>query len=254
MSSFLINPVSPDAEFARIIGSEAQHAIRVMRVRSGDAVRLFDGAGMSFRATVSDTDRESVTCAITERLPESGEPTVKVTLAAAVIKTDRFESLVEKATELGVDAVWPLESDNSVVRAPSDNKRRRWRAIAESAAGQCLRSRIPQIVDPQTLDGVIARRSEFDAAFVAWERQTTGSLDTATLDSCKRILLVVGPEGGFTSEEIARLESVDITPVTLGARRLRTETAAIALLTLTMQRAGEFSRTAYGAYSHTESD
>ncbi|HDS74133.1 MAG TPA: 16S rRNA (uracil(1498)-N(3))-methyltransferase, partial [Firmicutes bacterium] len=182
-----------------------------------------------------------------EKMFESGEPTVKVTLAAAIIKADRFESLVEKATELGVDAVWPMESENSVVRAPSENKQRRWRAIAESAAGQCLRSRVPQIADPLMLDDVIARRGEFDAAFVAWERQRNGSLESATLDSRKRILLIVGPEGGFTPVEIARLESANVTPVTLGARRLRTVTAAITLLTLTMQWAGEFSRTAYGA-------
>jgi 16S rRNA (uracil1498-N3)-methyltransferase len=245
MSSFIIEPVDAASNHACITGEEARHATRVLRVTPGDVVKLTDGVGMSYSAEVQEVTPRSVDCTITERSPESGEPLISVTLAAGLLKSDRFEMLVEKATELGVSEIWPMISTNNVVRDPSPNKRRRWDASARSATKQCLRSRIPTISNPMSLDDVALRVSEFTASFVAWERQSE-SVDT-TIPSGARILVIVGPEGGLEASEISRLESAGVVPITLGVRRLRGETAGIAAVTLMLERAGEYSREAYGA-------
>jgi 16S rRNA (uracil1498-N3)-methyltransferase len=245
MSSFIIEPVDAVSNHARITGDEARHATRVLRVTPGTAVRLTDGVGMSYVAKVQEVTPDSVDCTITERSPESGEPLISVTLAAGLLKSDRFELLVEKATELGVSEIWPMISTNNVVRDPSPNKRRRWDASARSATKQCLRSRIPTISDPMSLDDIALRASDFSASFVAWEHQS----DTAVskFPSSARVLVIVGPEGGLEASEISHLELAGIAPITLGVRRLRGETAGIAAVTLMLERAGEYTREAYGA-------
>ena len=242
MSSYLIAPRTVHHGKAVITGDEARHAIRVARRRVGEHILLIDGAGTAYEARVSALGHDRVECEVLNRVEEYGEPHVKVTLAAALVKSDRFETLIEKAVELGVSAIWPMETAFSVVRNPSENKWRRWSAIALSATKQCLRSRVPEVARPLALADLAGRLPEFDGAFVAWEGESEHALGADTVLVGTRFLVVIGPEGGFKGEEITLLRAGGARTITLGPRRLRAETAAISALVLVMDRTGELNR------------
>jgi 16S rRNA (uracil1498-N3)-methyltransferase len=248
MSSYRVDPNTVDmsARSALIAGDEAHHAIRVLRVRAGDAVTLIDGAGIGYRAIVDSIRDESVVCSVTRCIPGMGEPAIEVTVAAGILKGDRFELLIEKAVELGAHRIVPFECANTVVRAPSANRQRRWQAVSLAAAKQCLRSRVPEVAAPVTVQEIADLAWSCDAAFVAWE-QESGAQMPAAFGAGTSVLVVTGPEGGLTPSEVELLHDAGVQPVTLGARRLRGETAAITALTLVLNGAGEFSRPAYGA-------
>lgn len=248
MSSYLVDPNAVDMSTgsALIAGDEAHHAIRVSRVRAGDAVTLIDGVGTGYRAIVDSLRDESVVCGVTRRIPGMGEPAIEVTVAAGILKGDRFDLLIEKAVELGANRIVPFESANTVVRVPSANKQRRWQSVSLAAAKQCLRSRVPEVAAPATVGEIADLARVCDAAFVAWELES-GAQMPAAFTAGTSVLLVSGPEGGLTPSEVAVLQDAGVKPVTLGARRLFGETAAIAALTLVLNGAGEYSRPAYGA-------
>jgi 16S rRNA (uracil1498-N3)-methyltransferase len=242
MSSYLVSPQNIHGKTATIVGGEADHAIKSARRRLGDSILLIDGSGVAYRSTVASIEPRRLICNIVEVLPEMGEPILDVTLAAGLTKGDRFEDMIEKATELGVGSVLPLETRYTVARQPSENKRRRWETIAESAAKQCLRSRVPTIMEPVDLAALIPHIPHYGEALLAWEGETTVSTAPRSIAGGRSILVVIGPEGGFHPDEIRDLQTAGARTMPLGARRLRAETAAITALTLVLEAVGEYSR------------
>ena len=241
VSSYLVRPADIRGDTAVLTGDEAVHASKSARKRPGDELLLIDGVGTGYRCVVRTVEGDRVVCEIREAIPQMGEPCADVTLAVGMVKGDRFDSLVETAVELGAGAIVPLETRFSIVHHTSENRQRRWNRIAESAAKQCLRSRVPPVEKPEALRSFAERTGEFDAVFVAWEGQQEPTSPFPAI-APGSILLVVGPEGGFHDEEIGLLRSKGARTVPLGPRRLRTGTAAIALLTLALQGVGEYAR------------
>ena len=242
VSSYLVKPADICGDTAVLSGDEAAHASKSARKRPGDELVLIDGVGTGYRCVVRTVEGDRVVCQIREVIPHMGEPRTHVTLAVGMVKGDRFDSLVETAVELGAGAIAPLETRFSIVHHTSENRQRRWNRIAEAAAKQCLRSRIPSVEKPQPLRSFAERTGEFDVVFVAWEGQQESANPIPVAPLVGSILLVVGPEGGFHDEEISLLRSKGAHTVPLGPRRLRTGTAAIALLTLALQGVGEYAR------------
>ena len=241
MSSYIVDREYVTDTTALIMGDEAHHAVKVARRRVGERVHLIDGLGTGYEAEIVSIGGMIVSCEIVCELPGWGEPTIDVTLAVAPTKGGRFDTVVEKAVELGVGAVLPLETANSVVRDPSSGKLSRWRSLARSATKQCRRSRVPEILETVDMAALAGSIGEYDHAFVAWVQEGSGSLaDCGRLAG--KALIVIGPEGGFDAEEVALLVESGAKSITLGPRRLRTETAALAALTLVLDRAGETSR------------
>jgi 16S rRNA (uracil1498-N3)-methyltransferase len=221
--------------------SVAHHALRVLRLHSGDAVTLFNGKGGEYAARITATGKHDVTVAIERHDPVERESPLPVTLVQAVSSGDRMDLTIQKAVELGVSRIVPVESERCVVRLKGERAEKRaahWRQVVISACEQCGRNRIPEVRMIAPLDVWLA--AEADGA-QRW--MLLPGADTALRDlprSRKPVELLVGPEGGLTDTEAEAARRAGYQPVRLGPRVLRTETAAPALLAALQALWGDF--------------
>jgi 16S rRNA (uracil1498-N3)-methyltransferase len=207
-------------------GTEAAHLTRVMRHGVGDQVRLVDGAGMAFDATIVAVAGTTVRCRITARHPRLSEPAVSVVLGAALLKhAAAFDYLVEKATELGVSAIVPVRTARTI---PGQAKVDRWRKIALASMKQCGRSVLPEVTDPVSFTEFL-RRDPGESALrtIAHEAVDEPLLPRLLAERRpSRLIVAIGPEGGFAESEVDAARAGGFLAVSLGTRRLRAETAA----------------------------
>jgi 16S rRNA (uracil1498-N3)-methyltransferase len=227
---FLVPEVPLDGEVV-LDGAEGRHAADVRRVTPGEVILLGDGAGTRARAEVTAVAKGRVTVTIRERRHDE-PPAVTITLAQALAKGDRGELAVELATEAGVDAIVPWRAERCVTRwddGPRGAKAlARWRSTATEAAKQARRGRIPEVEEPVSTPQLAARLA--GATPLLLEATAEESLATVALPEAGEVVLVVGPEGGVTDAEAARLTAAGATPVRLGPDVLRTSTAAAVAL------------------------
>jgi 16S rRNA (uracil1498-N3)-methyltransferase len=224
--------------------AEARHA-RVRRVRPGENVVVFDGAGWSALALVETVLRERVSARIVRELrPDDGESRLDLTLAVAHLKSDRFEWMIEKAIELGVTSLVPFASKYSVAR-PSAARLKRWEEIAKSAVKQCGRTVFPRIAAPAELSDVLALPGP-RLFFAESGSRLTMNEAFAQVGSTSMLTAVIGPEGGFAAEEVAAAREAAIV-VSLGPRILRAETAAVSAVTLCQLNWGDLVDSRLGA-------
>ncbi len=203
---------------------ESRHLVEVLRARVGDRFTVFDGEREAL-AEVVDPGPPLRYRLLEERRPER-EVGVEVVLYMALLKGDKLAEVVRAATELGATRIQPLATRHSVPKEMGEGKLRRLRAIALEAAKQSGRVRIPEVLPPIPL-GEVPRVAQGLVAHVGARARVREVLDPE-----KPLALAVGPEGGFAEEEVALLRERGFTPVTLGRRILRAETAALALLAL----------------------
>jgi 16S rRNA (uracil1498-N3)-methyltransferase len=209
--------------------NEAHHIVRVLRMEGGDEVELFVGHGGLAEGRIASVERARVTVEVEtpRRLPFDLK--YRVTLAVAMSKAHRQSYLVEKCTELGVAALWPVLSERSVTR-PAEAAVDKWSRRAIEAAKQSLRAWVPRVESPLSLAEAVARHGDFQCCVVA---------APSSVDSCSKtlealpvdasVLALIGPEGGWTPAELQSFTSVSIRPVALSPTVLRTETAAVAI-------------------------
>jgi 16S rRNA (uracil1498-N3)-methyltransferase len=211
--------------------SETRHA-QVRRLAAGSTVVVFDGFGNSHLAKVERISPRTVELHLLQRLPDrAGESPLDMTLAVALLKADKLDKVIEKATELGVCRVILFASRYSLGR-PSPPRLARWRQIAIAAAKQCERTVVPRIEDPVDLTAVL--REPGSCRLLLWEADAGGqAADLASISLAPaRVTLLVGPEGGFAPDEVAAARSAGWLPITLGPRILRAETAAVIAVAL----------------------
>ena len=217
---------------------ERRHLIRVLRKKPGDAIAFVDGAGWKYEGLITRSDPDVVEIRVTTRCRDETEGEVEITLAPAILKGSRMDTVVEKATELGVSFVIPMRSKHTIAGrgSVSDHRLDRWQRIAQSAMKQSHRTRLPQILPVLTFDSLIEKIPEYDVAFLAWEGESQADLvsTAARCSNAKRLLLLIGPEGGFDHQEIDQGRRANIHTVSLGPRRLRADTASIVALALLM--------------------
>lgn len=208
---------------------ESHHAVAARRVRVGDEVDLFDGGGGEAIGRVLEVNRRSLVVEAGPVTRHTAAPAIELTLATAVCKAQRQSYLIEKCTELGVGAIWPLSSARSVVKA-GPGTIEKWTRRAIEAAKQSRRPRLPEIAATRTLADVVAQFGSFDAVAMADTSRTGAGLNDilSTLAAGSRLLVLIGPEGGWSDEERERLVSAGVRPVRLAETVLRTETAAVA--------------------------
>lgn len=215
------------------MGSDAHKIVRVLRLRKGERVEIVDSAGTAFAASIESIG-SIVRVTLFEILDERAADAAPVLdLAQAVPKGRRMEFVVEKGTELGANAFLPFYSERSVGRAVGLEKLARWRRLARGAALQSGRRDVPQIRAPLKFDALLERFEEYAAVLFAWELAPPVPLRErllAALPAGGRVLIVVGPEGGFTHDEAERAARQGAALLSLGRRILRTDTAALALL------------------------
>ncbi|MEN6418394.1 MAG: RsmE family RNA methyltransferase [Clostridiaceae bacterium] len=221
---------------AVITGDDAHHLTRVLRMRIGDALSLCDGAGREFDAVIASVTQSEVVCVIEGAHESSAESPCRVTLFQCLPKTGKFETIVQKCTELGVFAVVPVFSARCVVIPDKDfdKKRERYQRVALEAAKQSRRAAVPDVL-PLVKIGSIDPK-QFDLFLIAYEEEETRSLKAALRQSgaLSSVGLLIGPEGGLTQDEVDRLTKGGAVSVSLGKRILRTETAGMAMLAQTL--------------------
>jgi 16S rRNA (uracil1498-N3)-methyltransferase len=225
---------------------ESAHIARVLRMRAGDTVQMI-AADTLYAATVETPNEKAAVLRVGEALP-SPEGPVRLTLVQGLPKLDKLELVVQKATELGVWDVLPVEMERSVVRldGKEDKKAERLRRIALEAAKQSGRAHVPMILAARKFaDALPLMAQGYDAVLVAWEEEQALRLGAAVTalraekPALAAVALVVGPEGGISANEIDRLKAAGARCVTLGKRILRTETAGLCALAVAQCALGE---------------
>ena len=214
---------------AFIEGDGARHIARSLRMAVGDLITVSDGEGAEYSARLIKIRDERCELELCERLFRTVESPVAVTLFMAYPKSDKLETVVQKATELGVFAIVPFESSRCIKRPTRDKaeaRRARLCRIAEEAAKQCGRGRIPAVEDVCTLDGVVRRMKDFDLALFCYEGEGTESLKSILSGEKPRtVAVVIGSEGGFSEDEARAFAAGGAKMTGLGPRILRCETA-----------------------------
>ncbi|MBL8517343.1 MAG: 16S rRNA (uracil(1498)-N(3))-methyltransferase [Betaproteobacteria bacterium] len=219
----------------------ASHAVRVLRLRVGDVLVLFDGEGGEVPATLADVARECATVTLGEYSQVDRESPLDLWLVQALAVGDKMDWIVQKAVELGATGIVPWQADRSVLKldaARADKRRAHWEAVAISACEQCGRNRIPFVDAPLSLTAALARSAS---------RRVVAMMPGVAGPSAFRaepMALVVGPEGGFSDAEAKLLRATNVATLTLGPRILRTETAGLAALAALNARFGDFGLTA----------
>lgn len=226
-------PELPASGEVTISGEEFHHASRVVRVREGEEVELFDGRGRGVAGRVSGSGVEELRIVI-EREIASRESRIQLTLAMAIIQLEKFELVLQKATELGATGVVPLVTDRVEVRPERyRGKRERWKKIVFEAVKQSGRTKIPRLGEPAALDEAVTvtgLRIVFDAG------EKPSEAEPSTVEA---MTLFIGPEGGWSERELALARGSGCVFRRLGPRRLRAETAAIVALATAAARSGE---------------
>ena len=216
-------------------GNVAQHLGRVLRARAGDHIALFNGDGQEFAATVVNVSKREVSVDIGEAHAPNTESQVHTMLGLCLSKGDRFDWGIQKATELGVGAIIPLQSERVDFAIPTDRIEKRvthWQQIAVSACEQCGRVKVPSITPPQSLASWVENVSA-EQKWVLHCADDTGASSSAIIQCApKDAALLIGPEGGLTDQEFAAASAEGFQLLQLGPRVLRTETAPAAALSV----------------------
>lgn len=223
---------------ARVTGQDAVHIRRALRMREGESLILCDGAGSDYACVIEGFDGDAVVLRVKECRATTAEPSLQVTLYQGLPKGDKMDWIVQKAVELGVQRIVPVEMSRSVARLGANDakKQERWQRIADEAAGQCGRG-----IQPQVLPAV-----PFRQAVQAMEAQTVivfyegggRSLRTLADAGMREASLLIGPEGGIDDREVKQLRTMGAAFATLGPRILRCETAPVAALAALMALTG----------------
>ena len=231
-------PVSLQTE-TELSSDAFQHLIKVLRLNVGDNIALFNGDGQDYEATITSVQKKSAYFLATGSKVNDSESPVSVHLAQVISRGDRMDFVLQKSVELGVTEITPLFSERCGVKLSGDRlekKQQQWQKIVRSACEQCGRSVVPEVKPAQQF-------SDFIQSTFAGLRLTLDPTATKPLSSFqhaeKGIQLLIGPEGGFTDEEVSAAEQQGFNPMRLGPRVLRTETAALSALTTVQYQFGD---------------
>ena len=229
-----------EPDYVELPEEEAAHAVQVLRKRPGDEIVVVDGDGGWYRVRLDQLDRRKAAGKILERRREVGEPVYELSIGLSLLKSrHRFETFLEKAVELGVGEVLPLLTHRTEQRRFRVDRARK---ILLAAMKQSGRSRLVRLAEPQPLadvlrDNSVAPGSGQALTLIGHERiapEHSLSLALAGQPSARTIRILIGPEGGFTEEEVAQARQAGYAPVSLGPRRLRAETAALVVASTVM--------------------
>jgi 16S rRNA (uracil1498-N3)-methyltransferase len=239
---------SPDEKSVVLDADETLHLRDVLRLHPGDEVFVFDGTGREFSCAVAAVARNSSDLTVLSEIePSRSESRLNFSLGVALLKHEKFDLVVQKATELGVNRIIPVTSDRADVRPRSDEQAgkrvSRWQRIALEAAKQSGRARVPEVAAPISSAEFMKDKAGADLALMFAERagQSLGKVCESFSNPPANLVALIGPEGGWTDAEIETAGEGGWRIVTLGGRIMRAETAAIAITALLQHRFGDLS-------------
>ena len=257
MSRFFVSRDSVDLDNHRITitGEDVKHIRNVLRCMPGDALELSDGSGMDYDVAIESIEKDSILTKIVNERPNKTEPPVNITLFQGIPKADKMEYIIQKCVELGVVKIVPVMTARTVVRVENArdaaSKTARWKRIALEAAKQCDRGAVPQVEEPVRLEMALKMAESCDLRLLPYEEETEVNLrkhlqdykesNTGESGRISNIALFIGPEGGFTTDEVQKSVKSGFKSVTLGPRILRTETAGVAVIAIMMYELGDMA-------------
>ncbi len=231
MDFFLVDPSDVHGDTLVLKGDEYKHLSRVLRKKIGDHVMATDGRGNSYEIMIRSLNRSDAECTIIRTFARWNEPKREVTLAISILKNPaRLDLVVEKATELGVTTIIPLLCERTI---PKQEKHARLEKIAVAALKQCGRSLLPKIFVLTRFETLVEHSRQYDLRLIPHERTEQSQFVGSVMrhhDRVRSVLIVIGPEGGFSDREIVLSDQHGFVPISLGPRRLRSETAALSSL------------------------
>ena len=227
---FFINPTDITGDTAQLTGPEAHHLRTVLRLSPGDPIIFFDGTGARYQARIERILKDRVTATIYGQdrdLPAK----VRLHLGQALLKGQKMDLILQKATELGVEAIWPFSSEHGIRKPLRETQLERWQRIVLEACKQCDRAKPPEIEDTREITELMTHPPACDVKLIFWEHEAQQTLPEVLADQateCRSVLFLLGPEGGFSEAEVACARQEGFRPVSLGPRILRAETATLA--------------------------
>jgi len=248
---FLVPSLAPDDEIVTLPPDEARHLARVLRLRSGEAVRVFDGRGHEFLARVLEIGGKSVKVRLIERVEAAPESPLHLTVAQAVLTGDKMDGVVRDLTMLGATAVQPLVSARTEVSLGTvrrSGRTERWRRVAAASAKQCGRAVVPPVAEARELQDWLTEDTSGVRLILV---EPAGDVRAGDLGAwsasgnrpLSSVALLVGPEGGWTREEATAAVSAGFVPWTLGGRTLRADAAPIVAVSILQFLWGDLSHT-----------
>jgi len=238
MRRFYIPKTEISGLAARITGSDANHIRNVLRMQPGAPLFLFDGSGFDYRAEIIDLSANWIEVIIKEKFQSKTESPIEIILAQALLKDRKLDDIIRQITELGVKTVIPFVAHRSVSRPDAGKltaRRNRWEKIAKEALKQCGRSRIPDIHPVVPFDAMLTQTQASEVKVLFWENETVPLTPTPWLGdvkSSRTISVIMGPEGGFTDEEVTQARSHGYFTAGMGPRILKADTATVSACAL----------------------
>jgi 16S rRNA (uracil1498-N3)-methyltransferase len=244
MRRFFVQPEDVGERELCLRGDEAKHLSRVLRLGPGAQVVAFDGDGHEYIALVERLETDGVVCRILRQTEVQPTQTVTITLGQGLPKAEKFDWVIQKATEVGVSEIVPLITERVIPHISPRHvatKVSRWEKLAREACKQSGRATVPHLRPPTPLDTFFVSCQSSELKLVLWEGEDTQSLRTvlAASEQVASVAVVVGPEGGLTAQEVVRGEAYGFLAVGLGKRILRTETAGLIAVALLQYRFGD---------------
>lgn len=243
MARFFVSPGQIGPASVSIFDGDVNHIRKVLRMKEGDELTVSDGDGTDYFCRIRSISEEVVVCDIVDSWTSYVELPVKLYLFQGLPKADKMELIIQKAVELGAYEIVPVAMSRSIVKLDekkAGKKTARWQGISESGAKQSGRAIIPEVKSPMSYKNALEYAKTLDAIIVPYEKADEIEVSRELIsklcsdENIKSIGIFIGPEGGFAEKEIEQALEAGATPITLGRRILRTETAGLAVLSILM--------------------
>lgn len=240
MYKFFIKSEQKRDNKIQIVGTDVNHIANVLRLKKDEKIQICDiDTSINYIAEIEEYNKEQIMCNIIEEIKSDVESNIKLDIYQGLPKSDKMELIIQKTTEIGANSIIPVSMERCIVKLDGKDEKKkieRWQKIAEVAAKQSKRDRIPKIENVQTLKQISQKIEEYDCFIVAYEEEKNIKLKQILKQMPKRenlkVGVLIGPEGGIDEKEIKELEKYNVKIVTLGNRILRTETAPISIASI----------------------
>ncbi|MGQ9646204.1 MAG: 16S rRNA (uracil(1498)-N(3))-methyltransferase [Thermodesulfobacteriota bacterium] len=243
MPRFYVSSPRIEEEFLKVQGGEVRHIRRVLRLKVGDRLIVFDGSTKEYEGVIFEETPSSVVIKLEEVRSPVRESPLEITLAQSLLKSEKMEYLIQKATELGIRRFAPFFSSRSVPLLDKSKKLRRyhrWEKIAVEACKQCGRVSIPKVEPLQDYSEMLRMAGSEGLRLILWEKEGRGLKEVVReFREGTKVFFIVGPEGGMSDEEVKEAKRVGFIPISLGKRILRSETAGLCLLSILQYEWGD---------------
>jgi 16S rRNA (uracil1498-N3)-methyltransferase len=242
MQKFIIKEIHSIPSTLQIEGQDARHISKVLRLNTKDHIKVTDGNGNDFLAEIQSLTHNLVTIEILEQIKSKTESEIRITLCTGMLKDKKMDMIIKHVTQLGITKWIPFFCKRSI---PTPDVKRiekrhtRWQTISRESLKQCQRSYLPQIMLPISFETLIEKSDSYDLKIAFWEKASRPLEKIEISKPVKKIMILIGPEGGFSQNEIKQAKEKEFLSYSLGPRILRAETASISACTLIQHLYGD---------------